>query len=450
MRTTPSRPILRTVFIAIAFAGALAVRLDANAQTPSHAKVYATEQLSSLSVADQRRVIAESYRDQSGGRSIPDDQMRFYLDQVRLSNWTFSQVQRDIADSLSRSGANPTGTDGVVRCESDTNRPQSCTTGWNTTSRLVRQLSGAPCIEGQTWSSSPGLVWVNNGCRAEFSANWSGTNASTGDSLRCESTNNRQQSCPTPWNTSSRLVRQLSGAPCVENQSWWSGNGQVTVSGGCRAEFAAGWADTGSNGNTIRCESGNNRARVCATPWDAPSRMTRQLSGSACIEGRTWFSSRGQVRVSGGCRAEFAPAMDNNGGYGTGTDITCESDGGRYRQCGSGLYGDVQLIRQTSGSACVEGRTWGLRDGAIWVDGGCRGVFRVYNNSWGGQGGTDSVTCASRDGRHTSCAWDSNRGWPQLLQQLSDSPCIQGRTWGYDRRNGLWVDGGCRGRFGVR
>ena len=45
-------------------------------------RAYAPENLASLSRADQERVIRLEYSEQSNGRRIPDDQMRFYLDQV--------------------------------------------------------------------------------------------------------------------------------------------------------------------------------------------------------------------------------------------------------------------------------------------------------------------------------------------------------------------------------
>ncbi|MBK7600121.1 MAG: DUF3011 domain-containing protein [Acidobacteria bacterium] len=34
----------------------------------------------------------------------------------------------------------------------------------------------------------------------------------------------------------------------------------------------------------------------------------------------------------------------------------------------------------------------------------------------------------------------------QLVRQRSDAACIQGRTWGFDRRR-IWVDRGCRADF---
>lgn len=46
-------------------------------------KAYAPENLSQLDERDRIRVISLEYEEQSNGRRIPDDQLRFYLDQVR-------------------------------------------------------------------------------------------------------------------------------------------------------------------------------------------------------------------------------------------------------------------------------------------------------------------------------------------------------------------------------
>lgn len=286
---------------------ATAPPVAAQAQT----RAYAPEQLWQLTPAEQRRVIGLEYSEQSRGRAIPEDQMRFYLDQVRLSHWTFSRIKTDIAQSLGGSGWNPPVDSGTVRCESNDSRQRTCPTPWRSGSRLVRQLSNTRCIEGQNWSSTPGQVWVR-----------------------------------------------------------------------------------------------------------------------------------------GGCRADFAEADWNDGGIGE--EIRCESDNGRYRQCGTGRYGEASLVRQLSGTRCVRNGNWGLTNGALWVDGGCRGVFRVGRGYGDGDNGGYNVTCSSQDNRRTTCAWDIGRGMPRLLQQLSSQPCIQGQSWGYALRGGLWVDRGCRARFGVR
>lgn len=136
------------------------------------------------------------------------------------------------------------------------------------------------------------------------------------------------------------------------------------------------------------------------------------------------------------------------GGYA----VVCESRSNRYTECPRPDGGrHVVLVRQISGSACVEGRTWGTRGDTLWVDRGCRGEFAAEHGDWRrpGRSSDYSVTCASEDNRYRRCAWNRGQGVPVLIETISRQACIEGRTWGYDRE-GLWVDRGCRGRFGAR
>jgi hypothetical protein len=57
------------------------------------------------------------------------------------------------------------------------------------------------------------------------------------------------------------------------------------------------------------------------------------------------------------------------------------------------------------------------------------------------------VRCESQDERTRHCAADI-RGDVRLVNQLSRSNCIEGRTWGWDRQ-GIWVGDGCRGEFEI-
>jgi Protein of unknown function (DUF3011) len=59
-----------------------------------------------------------------------------------------------------------------------------------------------------------------------------------------------------------------------------------------------------------------------------------------------------------------------------------------------------------------------------------------------------TITCSSDDGRRNWCDIGGRRDI-RLARQISGSPCVQGDTWGVDRR-GLWVDRGCRADFRVR
>jgi hypothetical protein len=64
------------------------------------------------------------------------------------------------------------------------------------------------------------------------------------------------------------------------------------------------------------------------------------------------------------------------------------------------------------------------------------------------EGGGDRITCASDRGRRVYCEANTNRG-VRLVRQVSSQGCIEGSTWGFDRR-GIWVDRGCAGEFEVR
>ncbi|RZA21369.1 MAG: DUF3011 domain-containing protein [Lysobacteraceae bacterium] len=308
----------RTLSPALLFALAFALGpvLSQPAQAQVGARAYAPENLGSLNTADQTRVIAQEYREQSSGLAIPNDQLRFYLDQVRLSRWTFSQVRQDIAKSL---------------------------------------------------GSSDG-----------------------------------------------------------------------------------GWRPPGKpGGQVVRCESSDGRARNCATPWSGHSMLSKQLSKAHCTRGQTWFSTAGRVTVTQGCRAEFQAAAPLPGNHQA--TLQCESSDGRLRTCGSNVVGRAQLQRQLSKTRCVENSNFGVRNRSLWVDGGCRGVFLVRTPGNGNpHPGDYSVTCSSDNNRYETCVWDARRGAPRLIQQLSTNACRSGHSWGYSARSGLWVNHGCRGRFGTR
>lgn len=215
------------------------------APAPASAQVgtraYAPENLRTLSYNDQVRVIRLEYAEQSGGRSIPDDQLRFYIDQVNRSNWGFSRIRQDIGKSLAGSGPRPPlPPDGSqrIRCESTNNRPRNCPTSWNGPSRLVRQLSDRRCVEGQNWNSQSRSIYVTAGCRGEFAPMRERPPA--GDyQVSCSSNNGRYTTCA--WDRARgrpRLLQQLSNSPCTQGRSWGYDNRQgLWVSAGCRARF---------------------------------------------------------------------------------------------------------------------------------------------------------------------------------------------------------------------
>ena len=166
----------------------------------------------------------------------------------------------------------------------------------------------------------------------------------------------------------------------------------------------------------------------------------------------------------------WMPASSAQGREGT---VRCESQDGRFSRCPV-PWRDAQLVRQESRGACIRGESWGMDRGGLWVDRGCRGVFAAARGGWGDR--DDYGRHANADGnRHHDRrgGWQPGRGWDRqirlqcdsnkkryqmcqvdvgrrgrviLEQQVSDSACREGYSWGWNRA-GVWVAHGCRGRF---
>ena len=144
--------------------------------------------------------------------------------------------------------------------------------------------------------------------------------------------------------------------------------------------------------------------------------------------------------------ATYPPPDSPAQGYGR--VVRCESEDKHTRHCDMDTRGGVYLSRRISDTACIQGRNWGYDSRGVWVTAGCRGEFTSGAGYGSGYGGTDQVLrCESKDGRARHCNAPVQRG-VRLIRTLSDSACIQGRTWGWDR-SGVWVDRGCRAEFSV-
>lgn len=139
--------------------------------------------------------------------------------------------------------------------------------------------------------------------------------------------------------------------------------------------------------------------------------------------------------------------------------VSCGSPQYRLLRCPTpNNWRGARIIRQTSQSSCVEGRTWGFDRGSIWVNEGCGGIFASGNYQGGYAGGWQPqpswdrdfvVSCGSPQYRYYFCQVDvGSHGRVIMQRQNSDSACIEGRTWGWNRA-GIWVDKGCGAQFRV-
>jgi len=249
-----------------------------------------------------------------------------------------------------------------------------------------------------------------------------------------------------------------------------SGFLSVVAIGALWAQSAPAQVDAQRYGSdrAIRCDSNDNRLQRCAADTRGGVRLLRQVSKSSCVEGRSWGYDRSGVWVDNGCRAEFALGRGDGwngggGGGGSGRTVRCDSNDNRYQQCA--IHGrGATLVRQYSKSPCVEGRSWGVGRGFVWVNNGCRAEFASNNgggwgggnggghgggwNNPGGGGQVQKLYCGSDDNRQRRCNVTIRRD-ARLVRQASKAACIEGRSWGWDR-NGIWVSNGCRGDFQVQ
>jgi len=130
---------------------------------------------------------------------------------------------------------------GAITCASDDGRRVYCevdTRGGGV--GLVRQISGSPCQEGSTWGYDERGIWVDRGCRAEFvvsGGGFRGDRRPGSAAITCASDDGRRVYCEVDTRGGVRLVRQISGSPCREGDTWGRDERGIWVDRGCRAEF---------------------------------------------------------------------------------------------------------------------------------------------------------------------------------------------------------------------
>ena len=165
-----------------------------------------------------------------------------------------------------------------------------------------------------------------------------------------------------------------------------------------------GW---GQQPQVVSCSSGNYRFERCLVQGGRIEhvQLARQHSAAACNQGDSWGYDGNSVWVSKGCRADFYVYMGGHGRPGPGRPgpgrpgpgrpgpgpgpgpghpgghvqtIECSSSNYNYSACGvNGFIVDVQLQSQLSSAACIPGRSFGYNANQVWVNSGCRGIFRV-------------------------------------------------------------------------
>jgi hypothetical protein len=138
----------------------------------------------------------------------------------------------------------------TIACNSDDERRHSCSVDTRGGVRLLTQHSGSACTEGYSWGADDQGIWVDHGCRADFTVggnrdyrdeNRNDQNGGNGQSqtIACNSDDMRKHSCAVDTRGGGvRLLTQHSDAPCTKGYSWGTNRRGIWVDHGCRADFA--------------------------------------------------------------------------------------------------------------------------------------------------------------------------------------------------------------------
>jgi len=222
----------------------------------------------------------------------------------------------------------PASADTKVRCDSNDGHYHECVAGPADYVTVARLWSKTKCVSGQSYGYRNGVIWVDQGCRADFNVvNSNMTSASTDPYYRGSRNNN---------------------------------NGRYTS-------------------QTVVCESLDGHRHHCAVDTSGGVRLTKRMSKTGCDFKSDWGYYNNGVWVANGCRAEFRVRSDNRlmSQSSTNDVVVCESENGRRKHCDADTRFGVSLFRQTSDSACIENRTWGYDNNGIWVTSGCRAEFQL-------------------------------------------------------------------------
>ena len=158
------------------------------------------------------------------------------------------------------------------------------------------------------------LVFLLTGASFGPTSAWaqSGITDQNGRQVTCASDDGRRHLCRVDTSRGVRMTNQRSGSPCVQGQTWGYDRRGIWVDRGCRADFllSSGRPGIGPGGRppqglVVSCSSDNGRRNFCPTSTGRGVQLTKQRSGSPCIQGQTWGYDRQRIWVDRGCRADF-------------------------------------------------------------------------------------------------------------------------------------------------
>jgi hypothetical protein len=112
--------------------------------------------------------MARLVRETSAGRCRQDSSWGYGGDSLWVGNGCVAEFSLTVGPAGATSSK-------VLTCGSTTGAQMSCDTGGPAADvRVMTDLSGGRCREGQTWGHTTTSIWTNRGCRARFEISYSG------------------------------------------------------------------------------------------------------------------------------------------------------------------------------------------------------------------------------------------------------------------------------------
>jgi hypothetical protein len=107
------------------------------------------------------------------------------------------------------------------------------------------------------------------------------------------------------------------------------------------------------------------------------------------------------------------------------TQVACESFSRDQRVCAMDTTGGVQLVRTHSQTPCIQGQTWGVTRGGVWVSGGCRATFATVGASAGsGRYGTYD-RYGRNNGSYDNGSYNNGNTWNNNELATANNLCRQ-------------------------
>lgn len=249
---------------------------------------------------------------------------------------------------------------GTLTCSSDDGAYRYCRANTQNRVQLVRELPGPRCRQGYSWGFDYRGIWVDRGCRAQFTYGID------------NSSNN---------NSGAAVAGAIIGAIIVGAIASNSNDDDHN-------DRAARQRDAYRDGYRLGQQDWDNNLEPYYLAYR--NRFTKETESSFAQGYDDGYNNRRNTNYYPNYPPPHPyPHGDpnygtiNNPNHGAGGPpaekvIYCADNSGRGAHCNAITAGGVDLFKQRSGSPCRQNYSWGVDNSGIWVSHGCRADFILH------------------------------------------------------------------------